>query len=222
MKTVTIDFIRHGQTLFNILYRLQGWSDAPLTPTGIQMADATGQRLQAVHYDHYYASDLKRAVDTAQHIIAANHGPQVAPTTSPLLREVFFGSFEGADDQTSWHQVAQTIGCTDQDDIIRQHSFTTARDTMHQVDPRHLAEDGQTFYHRIDQALTYLLEQSTDGDRLLVVTHGTFIRTLAMRFGAQFHPAEHYPENGSVTTLKLQASSTAPGFAATVLAYNQN
>lgn len=222
MKTVTIDFVRHGLTLFNVLTRLQGWSDAPLTPEGIAMADATGHRLATTHYDHYYASDLKRAMDTAAHIIAANQGPQVAPTTSPLFREVFFGSYEGALDEESWGKVAQTIGCVDQDDIIRQHSFTVARDTMHQVDPRHLAEDGATFYRRIDQALAYLLTQSHDGDHLLVVSHGTFIRTLAMRFGAEFQPATHYPLNGSVTTLSLQAQDATPGFAAKVTAYNQH
>lgn len=45
MKTLTIDFVRHGQTLFNILNKLQGWADSPLTEAGIAMADATGQRL---------------------------------------------------------------------------------------------------------------------------------------------------------------------------------
>ncbi|PTM24336.1 histidine phosphatase family protein [Lactobacillus sp. PFC-70] len=221
MKTLTIDFVRHGQTLFNILNKLQGWADSPLTEAGIAMADATGQRLQAVHYDRYYSSDLKRAIDTAQHIINANQGHHEAPTTSPLFREVYFGSYEGSDNDQVWGAIARPLGCTDQADIIRQHSFTTARDAMHRADPHHFAEDGATFYHRIDQALTQLLTDNAAGDHLLVVSHGTFIRTLTLRFGPQFHPENDYPANGSVTTLRLTAQEAAPGFTAEVLAYNQ-
>jgi len=221
METLTIDFVRHGQTLFNILNKLQGWSDSPLTPAGIAMADATGDRLQAVSYDHYYASDLKRAVDTANHIIRRNHSNQVAPTTSPLFREVYFGSFEGSDNDQTWGGIAQPLGCVDQADIIRQHSFTTARNAMHRADPHHFAEDGATFFQRMDQALTTLLTENADGDRLLVVTHGTFIRTLTLRFGAEFEPESHYPVNGSVTTVRLERQAGDPGFTAKVLAYNQ-
>ena len=38
MKKITFYYVRHGQTLFNILGRLQGWCDSPLTEKGI--ADA--------------------------------------------------------------------------------------------------------------------------------------------------------------------------------------
>lgn len=221
MKALTIDFVRHGQTLFNILNKLQGWADSPLTSDGIAMADATGQRLQAVRYDRYYASDLKRAIDTANHIIVANDGPHTAPTTSPLFREVYFGSYEGSDNDEVWGAIARPLGCVDQADIIKQRSFTAARDAMHAADPRHFAEDGATFFARIDQALAQLLADNQDGQRLLVVTHGTFIRTLALRFGPQFHPENGYPVNGSVTTLRLEETSGGDR-QATILAYNQH
>lgn len=30
--------MRHGQTLFNLQHKIQGWCDAPLTPLGIKQA----------------------------------------------------------------------------------------------------------------------------------------------------------------------------------------
>ena len=34
----TLYMMRHGQTLFNELKRMQGWSDSPLTDLGIRQA----------------------------------------------------------------------------------------------------------------------------------------------------------------------------------------
>ncbi|QMU07500.1 histidine phosphatase family protein [Levilactobacillus suantsaii] len=221
MKTITVDLVRHGQTLFNILDRLQGWSDSPLTAAGLETADATGQRLQAVRYDHYYSSDLKRAIDTAHHVIAANQFSHAEPTQLPDVREVYFGSFEGADNDSSWIKAAQPLGLHTQAEIIKQASFSAARDAMHAADPLHLSEDGATFEHRVDRGLKALLDQSQDGQHLLVVTHGTYIRSLVFRFGPQFDPLTVFPGNGSVTTLQLQSATTPAGFQAKITAYNQ-
>ena len=34
----TLYLMRHGQTLFNLQHKIQGWCDAPLTPLGIKQA----------------------------------------------------------------------------------------------------------------------------------------------------------------------------------------
>ena len=39
--------MRHGQTLFNTLNRIQGWCDSPLTQEGIQQAIAVSKTLQS-------------------------------------------------------------------------------------------------------------------------------------------------------------------------------
>lgn len=221
MKTLTVDLVRHGQTLFNILDRLQGWSDSPLSTAGLQTADETGQRLKNIHYDHYYSSDLKRAIDTAHHVIAPNQFSQAEPTQLQDVREVYFGSFEGADNTASWLTAAKPLGFKTQAEIIAHGSFSLARDAMHAADPLHLSEDGQTFEARVDRGLRTLLDQNQDGQRLLVVTHGTYIRSLVLRFGPQFDPLTVFPGNGSVTTLTLQTADNAAGFHAEVTAYNQ-
>ena len=38
----TLYLMRHGQTLFNLQHKIQGWCDAPLTPLGIKQAQNIG------------------------------------------------------------------------------------------------------------------------------------------------------------------------------------
>ena len=61
MKTVNVYIVRHGETIFNTLDKLQGWADSPLTDKGIQLAIDTGNTLSNVHFNSAYASDMKRA-----------------------------------------------------------------------------------------------------------------------------------------------------------------
>lgn len=42
----TIYLMRHGQTLFNVQKRIQGWSDSPLTEVGIEQAKQAGNYLR--------------------------------------------------------------------------------------------------------------------------------------------------------------------------------
>lgn len=218
MKTITVDFVRHGQTIFNTMNKLQGWADSPLTKAGIATADQAGQLLKNVTYQATYASDLKRAMDTAQHILQPNAFTGELQTDT-AFREVFFGSFEGLDNDESWQTVGQSLGCQTQAQIIQKYSFEAARDAMHQADPRQLSENGLTFKRRVDAGLQRLLSRYADQDRILVVTHGTFIRSLVLRFGPQFDVLSSFPANGGVTTLQLTTAN--PGFNGLVTSYNR-
>lgn len=222
MKTITIDFVRHGQTIFNTMDKLQGWADSPLTTAGIATADQVGQLLRDTQYQSYHSSDLKRAIDTAKHIIQPNRFLQTAPEQHEAFREVFFGSYEGLDFHQAWKEVgaAQQLGCQTQAEIIQKYSFEVARDAMHAADPRHLSEDGVTFSQRVDRGIQDLLTEAQDGDRLLVVTHGTLIRSLVLRYGPDFDALANYPANGGITTLVAQAADQS-GFTGKITAYNR-
>ncbi len=62
--------IRHGQTLFNVLRRKQGWCDSPLTELGIEQARQAGAyfREQGIQFDHVYSS-IGRCCDTTELIV---------------------------------------------------------------------------------------------------------------------------------------------------------
>lgn len=39
----TLYLMRHGQTLFNLQHKIQGWCDSPLTELGIKQAKVAGK-----------------------------------------------------------------------------------------------------------------------------------------------------------------------------------
>lgn len=83
--------IRHGQTDANAADLLQGHSQNPLNELGHQQAAMTAARLKDEKIDHLYASDLKRARETARPISAAC-GLSINLTSK--LRERAYGVFE--------------------------------------------------------------------------------------------------------------------------------
>ncbi len=84
--------IRHGETEWNALMKYQGHTDMPLSQLGRRQAELLGKRLATEDLHAFYASDLKRAYETAK-IISKFHGKEVE--TVPELKELNFGSWEG-------------------------------------------------------------------------------------------------------------------------------
>jgi len=83
---------RHGETEWNTIRRVQGWTDIPLSPRGIAQAEALADRLTRIPLSAVYSSDLSRAVQTAAPT-AARQGREVQ--AMPELREKGFGEWEG-------------------------------------------------------------------------------------------------------------------------------
>ncbi len=88
----TIIMVRHGETEGNLDDKAQGHFDAPLTKRGRIQAEAVAERLSDIEFDAIYASDLQRAMSTAEAIAA--HHPEVEIRRSSQLREYHFGDYE--------------------------------------------------------------------------------------------------------------------------------
>jgi Fructose-2,6-bisphosphatase len=88
--------MRHGQTLFNVQHKIQGWCDAPLTRLGIQQAKIAGQYFKDNHitFDHAYSSTSERACDTLEYVTDF----QMPYTRVKGLKEWNFGVYEGKDE----------------------------------------------------------------------------------------------------------------------------
>ena len=82
--------IRHGESENNRTGCWTGWMDAKLTDKGIKDAQTAGKILQGVSFDQIYASNLCRAICTAQTAI-----PNCTPIPDPLLREIHVGNLSG-------------------------------------------------------------------------------------------------------------------------------
>ena len=84
--------IRHGETAWNAVKRLQGHLDIPLNEHGERQAAALGEWLKDEPLDAIIASDLQRAAQTAQ-AIAQRQGLSLQIDAG--LRERCYGAFEG-------------------------------------------------------------------------------------------------------------------------------
>jgi len=195
--------VRHGQTIFNVLDKVQGWADTPLTKKGEQDGVAAGQRLKNVHFDVALASDTSRAIHTAEFILAKNNHPTPQLTYTPDWREFFFGSFEGGDNKAMWGATAKSLGIdTEQPDELARHvDMTKIMNAIHEVDPKHLGENAAAFWQRMDQSLAKLQQTYHDEDTVLLVTHGQLIWNLAQNYG-HLETADR-PKNGAVAVFNL-------------------
>lgn len=84
--------IRHGETAWNAVRRLQGHIDIALNDEGRRQAQALARALMEEPLAAVIASDLERAVQTAD-AVAAHHAQAVLQ--DPQLRERAYGLFEG-------------------------------------------------------------------------------------------------------------------------------
>ncbi|HEY3117346.1 MAG TPA: histidine phosphatase family protein [Chloroflexota bacterium] len=100
--------VRHGATEWNESGRLQGHGDVPLSSLGQQQAQQLAKRLQREPITSAFASDLMRARQTAETILA---GRDLPLRISRRLREMAFGAWEGLTSEeiekgftTEWHR----------------------------------------------------------------------------------------------------------------------
>ena len=92
----TLYLMRHGQTLFNLQHKIQGWCDSPLTELGQEQARFAGLYFEnnKIQIDHAYASTSERACDTLELVT----GGRIPYTRLKGLKEWNFGVFEGKDE----------------------------------------------------------------------------------------------------------------------------
>ena len=87
-----IYLIRHGQTEWNKIHRLQGATDIPLNETGRQMAIEAGKKYADIAFSCCYSSPLARAYETAELFLKNQTTPIVK---DKRFREMNFGPYEG-------------------------------------------------------------------------------------------------------------------------------
>lgn len=93
MTETIVGLLRHGQTDWNIDFRLQGITDIPLNATGFLQASTAADAIDPKDWNFVASSPLSRAMDTAR--IIANQLNISEVTVEPLLLERSFGEAEG-------------------------------------------------------------------------------------------------------------------------------
>jgi len=148
--------MRHGQTDWNVLGRIQGHSDIPLNDEGQRQAREAVDRIAGLGVTRLVCSDLSRAQDTAR---PAAHRLKLPITTDARLRERCFGVLEGL----TWAEVEA------------HHPELHARLQQDRAHPVPGAETLELLQARMVSAVQDILAQ---GPGALLVTHGGSVRSL--------------------------------------------
>lgn len=90
--------MRHGQTDWNKLHKLQGQTDIELNENGRAMAREAAELYKDVHFDVCFCSPLVRAVETAKLVL---EGRDIPVTYDDRLKEMNFGIYEGIEESFS-------------------------------------------------------------------------------------------------------------------------
>lgn len=219
-----LHLVRHGQTLFNRYNRLQGWSNSPLTQSGLKDAERAASKLAHVRFSAAYCSDTTRAMITAQTILAANQASRPLPELKSDMhfREQCYGYFEGQDMSASWWAAGAPHGVGSYNAIVEQFGLGASRDFLHEADPFHDAETDDEYWQRIEGGFTIIAEnpQLQEGDDVLVISHGNTLLSLMHRYAPEGYDLRERPRNGSVTSLDFETSNPIAQ-AITVVSYNQ-
>ena len=89
MKLYTV---RHGETEWNVVNRVCGRSDIPLTEVGVEQAEETAKKLKGTHIDLVLVSPMLRARQTAD-VLCTELG--LSYETDARLLEQDYGIYEG-------------------------------------------------------------------------------------------------------------------------------
>ena len=150
MTKTVVGILRHGQTDWNIDFRLQGVTDIPLNETGIAQARDAAAVIDPADWDLILTSPLSRARDTAQIVAELNSFCEVL--IEPLLLERSFGEAEGLGHEEWKEKYADT-------------NAVPGGESLTQLEAR-------------AKLLLEKLASEHHGKRVLAVSHGALIRKL--------------------------------------------
>lgn len=149
--------VRHGETHWNKIHRIQGWTNNPLNAKGKREAHNIARELKTHKFDTLYSSSLLRAMQTAD-IIA--HHLQLTVIKEDAFKERRYGIFEGM----FWNDI----------DMHAYHHY-------HHFQPPN-GESQKQLFDRVISKLNELAAVHIN-QTVLIVSHGGVIRTIAMHLG---------------------------------------
>jgi 2,3-bisphosphoglycerate-dependent phosphoglycerate mutase len=183
--------VRHGESTWNLENRFTGWTDVPLTDTGVAQARQAGRLMReaGLEFDVAYTSVLKRAVWTLWHALDEMDRTWLPVLHDWRLNERHYGALQGLNKA----DMARQYG--DEQVLIWRRSYDTPPPPLDPADPR--SERGDLRYVRLDRDQVPLSECLKDtvarvlpcwneriapaikgGQRLMIAAHGNSIRAL--------------------------------------------
>ena len=102
IRRMKLYLVRHGETDWNKVKRIQGQVDIPLNQFGKRLAEETAEGMKEIPFDLCITSPLSRARQTAEIVLG---GRKVPIIEDARIEELSFGSWEGIGCRPEWHLV---------------------------------------------------------------------------------------------------------------------
>ena len=183
--------VRHGESTWNLENRFTGWTDVPLTDTGVRQAQQAGVLLREAGFDFdiAYTSVLKRALWTLWHALEQMDRCWLPVVNDWRLNERHYGALQGLNKA----ETARQYG--DEQVLVWRRSYDTQPPPLAADDPRREHLDRRYAGLRPGQVpLTECLKDTVarvlpfwhevlapavrSGRRVLVSAHGNSMRAL--------------------------------------------
>ncbi|RSU08810.1 hypothetical protein CBF30_04575 [Vagococcus entomophilus] len=217
----TLYFVRHGKTMLNTSDRAQGWIDAPLTPSGVEVAKSLGRGLTKVKFDAVYSSDSGRAIETTKRLLKnANQKALIKKLQQDArLREFNFGTYEGMMNEEMWLIAAENRKMTleelkekkGQDSLIStiqllSNSLAELDQENEKKDQTFPAETFEKVESRLEKVLTKIVKQAQKNKQknILIVSHGMSIATILHKIAPDVRLPDTGLKNASVSMVKVE------------------
>ena len=172
-----IYLIRHGQTDWNKIGRIQGVTDVPLNERGLAQARALAEGMKKRPVTAVFTSNLSRACETGRTVAEDQQVPVIRIED---LKEVGFGVWEGLTMTEIAQQYPEELKAWMENPSA---SGPTGGESTDQV------------YERVKKVMAQILPQAK-GD-IAIVSHGTTLEFLLKAMGH----ADVIVENSSITTV---------------------
>jgi 2,3-bisphosphoglycerate-dependent phosphoglycerate mutase len=183
--------IRHGESTWNLENRFTGWTDVPLTDTGVQQAREAGRLLKEAGYefDVAHTSVLRRAIWTLWHCLDTMERTWLPVVKHWRLNERHYGGLQGLNKA----ETAKQYG--DDQVLVWRRSYDVPPPPLERNDTRwERADRRYADVADADFPLTECLKDTVarvlpywhgtlapaikSGQRLVVAAHGNSIRAL--------------------------------------------
>jgi 2,3-bisphosphoglycerate-dependent phosphoglycerate mutase len=187
----TLVLIRHGESTWNLENRFTGWTDVPLTETGVTQAREAGRLLReaGLDFDCCYTSVLKRAVWTLWHCLDAMDRTWLPVQHDWRLNERHYGALQGLNKA----DMARQYG--DAQVLAWRRSYDTPPPALTADDPRGQRQDiryaglspeqiplTECLKDTVARVLPFwnerVLPSLSQGKRIVIAAHGNSLRGL--------------------------------------------
>ncbi len=212
-------FIRHGETLYNLEEKVQGWNNSPLTELGKYQAKCTGYGLRDTVFVRAFSGDAQRQIDTAS-IVMQENGHPCQIISDFHFREMRYGKYEGGTFIDMLMPLYDSLKeeYKSYNGLYKLYNDYQIAEELKKRDETGTFEGLDATFGRIFSGLTEICKQYKDGN-ILISTSAIAIASVVTNLFPEI-PQPGLVENASITIISYDGEYRLLEYSS--IAYRQN